>query len=470
MMHAISICLAAATAILAIAATCTNLAAQSQPAAAAFAQTVQRGPGKMIVLDYPAGDKSDPTKLRIAVTYTLWIPDGVKTIRGVIVHQHGAGMTASKEGSTAAYDLQWQALAQKWDCALLGPCYHVLNDGDWGDAGSIYWADPRRGSDQAMQTALKDFAVKTGHPEIAAAPWVLWGHSAGGIWSDVMTTLHPERVVAGYFRSGTYVVFRDRPLQFPPPTITPAGYTVPIMCSAGIREKWITETSQKTYREFRAEKAPIGYAADPKTDHDCGDSRYFAIPYLDACMAMRLPDPGAKDQRLKPVDSSHAWLAPLMGDTAVPAAEFKGKLEDSVWLPNEAVAKAWMQYVKTGAVDDATPPPAPYNARLTPTEKGVELTWNADGDFESGIGGFVILRDGEELAKVPEKPIDSFGWHLFQGKTYHDTPAQPLRQMRYADSTAKPGEKHVYTVININSVGLKSAPSEPATATEGAPK
>jgi len=34
-------------------------------------------------------------ELQIAVTYELWIPDGVKTLRGVIVHQHGAGTTAS---------------------------------------------------------------------------------------------------------------------------------------------------------------------------------------------------------------------------------------------------------------------------------------------------------------------------------------------------------------------------------------
>ena len=86
------------------------------------------GAGQYIKIDYPASTVEG--ELRIAVTYTLWIPDGVKAFRGIIVHQHGAGMTASKEGSTAAYDLHWQALAKKWDCALLGPSYHVLNDGD----------------------------------------------------------------------------------------------------------------------------------------------------------------------------------------------------------------------------------------------------------------------------------------------------------------------------------------------------
>src|ERR1035437_3217214 len=120
-----------------------------------------RGEGQYFKVDYPAS--TNPNELKIAATYTLWIPDGVKTIRGVIVHQHGASITASKEGSTAAYDLHWQALAAKWDCALLGPCYHVLNDGDLGEAGSEYWFDPRRGSDKTFLKALNDLAAKSNH-------------------------------------------------------------------------------------------------------------------------------------------------------------------------------------------------------------------------------------------------------------------------------------------------------------------
>ena len=191
--------------------------------------------GRYVVVDYPVSPA--PGELKVAVTYTLWIPDGVKTLRGIIVHQHGAGITASHEGSTAAYDLQWQALAKKWDCALLGPCYHVLNDGDLGPAGSEYWFDPRAGSEKAFLKALDDFAAKTGHPELAKVPWVLWGHSAGGIWSDVMSTLHPDRIVAVYMRSGSVPVFRNRPVEFPPTTISDAVYGIPMMCNPGLKEK-----------------------------------------------------------------------------------------------------------------------------------------------------------------------------------------------------------------------------------------
>jgi hypothetical protein len=215
-----------------------------------------------------------------------------------------------------------------------------------------------------------------------------------------------------------------------------------------------------TFHEYREHKALIGFAPDPRTGHECGDSRYLAIPYLDACMALRLPDKGSKDQTLRPMPASNVWLAPLFGQEATPAPEYHGALEDSVWLPNESVAKAWMEYVKTGAVSDTTPPPAPMNVKASyQGEEGVEIIWDAEADLESGISGFLVLRDGQELATVPQKPVGPFGRPLFQRMTYHDTPSQPLPEMRYLDASANTSEKHAYTVIAINSVGLKSEPS-----------
>ena len=180
---------------------------------------------------------------------------------------------------------------------------------------------------------------------------------------------------------------------------------------------------------------------------------------------MRLPDKGSQDQTLKPVDMRQAWLVQPGGDTPVPAADYKGKVEEAWWLPNEAVAKAWIEYTKTGAVSDTTPPPTPFNVKVTPNvDRGTEITWDAEADFESGISQFIILRDGTELAKVPEKPVGKFGRPLFQSMTYHDTPDQPLPEMRFLDASAKAGEKHAYTIITVNSVGLKSNPSREASA------
>jgi hypothetical protein len=420
--------------------------------------------GRFLQVEYPAS--TAPHELQVGVTYILWIPDGVTRLRGIIVHQHGAGLNAAAHGALAAYDLHWQALAKKWDCALLGPTYHVLNNAiDTSPGGAQLWFDPGMGSDKAFLKAIGELATKSGHPELNDVPWALWGHSGGGIWSDVMTGLHPERVVAVFLRSGAAAMFRRR--VFPQPKVPAAVYSIPIIANAGVKEEkkdgtigpW--EGSKTMVEEYRAEGGLIAFAPDPRTGHECGDSRYLAIPFFDAVLAMRLPAKGSKDQTLKPADSSKAWLAPLMGGAAQPAAEYKGHPAEAVWLPNETVARAWMEYVKTGSIGDSTPPPSPSNVQAASTQSGTEITWTAEADFESGIGGFIIMRDGKELVRLPEKPpANSYGRPLFQAMSYHDTPEPPVPEMRYLDTSAnKAGEKHRYAVVTVNSAGLASKPT-----------
>jgi hypothetical protein len=153
----------------------------------------------------------------------------------------------------------------------------------------------------------------------------------------VITTLHPDRVIAVGMRSGS-ALNPDEPDKRTE--------------AEKMKGPWLGNIA--TFKEHRAKGGLIGFVPDPRTGHECGDSRYLAIPFLDACLAMRLPDKASKDQTLKPMDTSKAWLAPFLGDEAKPTAGFKGNAEEAVWLPNEAVAKAWIEYVKTGATSDTT--------------------------------------------------------------------------------------------------------------------
>ena len=50
---------------------------------------------------------AEPGGLRYPVIHTAWIPPGVKTLRGVIVHQHGCGEGSCRSGLTGAFDLHW---------------------------------------------------------------------------------------------------------------------------------------------------------------------------------------------------------------------------------------------------------------------------------------------------------------------------------------------------------------------------
>ena len=422
-----------------------------------------RSSGKYYTVEYSPSGKSG--ELQIPVTYTLWVPGEAKTIRGVILHQHGAGILASEQGAAAATDLHWQALAKKWDCALLGSSYHVSNDAtDLTPGGSELWFDPRHGSDQVFQNALDKFAKQTNHPEIAKVPWVLWGHSGGGIWSDVMSCLHPERIVAIWLRSGSAISFLNKP-EFHQPEIPKAVYQIPIMGNAGVKEqgRGAYDGTLAKFHEYRAKGAPIGFAPDPRTGHECGDARYLAIPYLDACMALRLPDKNSSDQTLKPINMDEAWFGSLTDSVAVPANEFTGDPVDAVWLPNQKVARYWEEYIKTGEVSDDTPPPSPTNVQLSDQgDLGTKITWNAEADFESGIRSFVILRNGKELAQVPKNPYGEYGRPLFQSMSYGDTPRpdMPQSKMIYVDNSSINGLNQKYSVLSVNGVGLKSEPSK----------
>jgi hypothetical protein len=422
--------------------------------------TPSSGAGRYLQLVYPPSTTKG--ELQLGAVYTLWIPDDIKTVRAVIVHQHGASIPAAQAGATSAYDLHWQALAKKWNCVLLGPSYRVLNDAiDLTPGGAELWFDPRQGSDLVFLRALDEFATKSGHAEIATVPWCLWGHSGGGIWANVMSILHPERVVAAFLRSGTAVMFRSRQ-EFIQPEVPPAIYEIPTMVNFGVGERgnrpW--EGSIATFQEYRAQGAPIGFAPDPRTGHFCGDSRYLAIPFFDACLQMRLTE---WSKILRPVDLSSAWLATPFGDTAMPAAEFKGDPSKAAWLPNGATAKIWMDYVRTGTVGNAGVPPAPVNVRAhADPDHGTEITWDAEADIVAGLGGFIVLRDGTGIARLPTQPPESvYGRPLFQGLSYHDTPSAPLAQMRYVDMSAQVGAKHVYTVIALSSAAVPSMPSLP---------
>ena len=70
-----------------------------------------------------------------------------------------------------------------------------------------------------------------------------------------------------------------------------------------------------------------------------------------------------------------------------------------------------MHYVEDTAIPDKTPPPAPTDLSV----EGNKLTWNAKADFETGIAHFIVIRDGEEIATVPENAKNPHGRPVFQG-------------------------------------------------------
>ena len=348
-------------------------------------------------------------------------------------------------------------MARKWDCALLGPSYHQRDQDNCG-----FWADPQQGSDRVFQRALAEFGAASAHPELAAVPWVLWGHSGGGNWAGDMLLLHPERVIAAWLRSGAPRLSSNA-LARANLTLSPSALAVPVMCNPGIKERegrfsgaW--KSAVTFFHDFRAQGGLVGLAVDPRSEHDCGASRYLAIPWIDACLSARLPKRiGAP---LRPMPTNSAWLASWPGNSAQPAAHFSNDPTQAVWLPNERIAKAWAEYVQEAKVSDSTPPPPPFNLEARSLHGAIELSWDAEADLESGLAGFVIERDGEEIARVPAGLGGKSANAPFQRVSFHDTPESPIPAMSFTDTGVQPGAKHHYRVIALNTAGLKSKPSK----------
>lgn len=408
----------------------------------------------------------DEGELRFAVQYTVWIPPGVETLRGLIVHQHGCGVGSCRSGFTGAFDLHWQALAEKHDCALFSAVYEQPAEADCG-----LWCDPRNGSDQTFQRSLTDLGRLAGHPELATVPWALWGHSGGGTWAGTMLFLHPDRVAAAWLRSGCPLI-KPSP-QRPDRAAIPAPtkrLDAPVMLNLGTEEGFtvaegrfasVWPRCREVFVALRNQSTPVGVSIDPLTAHQCGNQRYLAIPWFDACLTKRLPEtPG---DSMKQCANEPHWLARLPDQDSpkelniYPSSSYEGDFRDAVWLPTEAVARAWVKYGNGEEIADSSPPPAPSELRV----EGARLKWNAAADLQSGLAYFVVSRDGERVATVPEKPTNPYGRPIAQGLLYSDTPDMPLKEFSFelpADNISVPSE---YTVHAVNTVGLHSEPSKP---------
>ncbi len=412
----------------------------------------------LFTVRYPAGTNAD--ELAVEAAFHLWLPPKVtedgKNVRAIIVHQHGCGEGAERSGETAALDLQWRALAAKHDAALLSPHYSA------GSKPCRDWCDPRKGSASTFRRALIDLGKRTRHPEIAQAPWCLWGHSGGGYWASLMLAELPERIVAVWCRSGAAPMWAKEtgPVNFPA-----AAYGVPVVLNPGLKERgdarfngaW--EGTFKFFEEFRAKGAPVAFAPDPLSSHDCRNSRLLAIPFFDACLQARLSYDG---HTLRGTQIESGFLGDWQtGETR----NWRKGTNALSWLPNDAVARAFKEYVKTGLVrDDSRPRQSATVTRAVRVANGVLLEWTARADMQSGIKQFAIYRDRKRIALVPEKTEEKNGFTQFQGLSYHDTPSPVIPRMEFVDTNAPSAGEPAYAVAIISGAGVEGSPGKAVKA------
>ena len=141
-------------------------------------------------------DDSVPPGANFAIAqFRFWAPPGAGRIRAVAVLVPGS----NGDGRAMAEDSTWQAFAVRNHVALIA-CRFTDKPHDQGFIEE--YVDVSKGSGQALLDAIGRFADRAKHPELATAPLLLWGMSAGGEFNYEFVAWKPERVAAFIVNKG----------------------------------------------------------------------------------------------------------------------------------------------------------------------------------------------------------------------------------------------------------------------------
>ena len=366
--------------------------------------------------------------------YGVYVPAGAKRIQGVLILQHGCGM--EQFGLTRHYDLQYQAFARKWNLAVIETAIH-------GTCG--LWGYPDKGSAEGLFKVLAKVAAKTHRDEITIAPWLLWGHSAGGFWTLGMLRDYPEKIIAAVCYSAAW----DPGYEY-----NSVAAEVPLLMrhagkDDGDASTKCPETAIHTFSSLRAKGAPVAIVYNRGQNHNLSYLRTMAIPFWEAALSQRLGAAG-----LKPLDPARTWLGDTTSFEIFKESGYAGDKSAMVRLPDEASAKAWKEFATTNVVVDKTAPSAPYDVTVRQNGDVLEISWKADADVESGIACFNIYRDGVPVGRVPE--AGEYQSYNFNGDNTYPVPA-PAMKYRLLETPAKAIRIGVEAT---NRDGLKSSITE----------
>ena len=269
------------------------------------------------------------------VKFDLWIPESVKSARGIVVISgHGSG--------EALYEhAELRKIARELHLALFKFNGNPMQRGFW----------PR----SLLYDRLKDFGARSQHPELANAPLFLYGHSNGTGFSAIFPATEGARVWAWVsMRPGTtYQVYQ------------PGAAQVPGMVIFGEDDDFFARPSKEQNMAVveamrKKHDALWHYAVEPKTGHAPGDKTWpLVFSFLRHSFAARVPaDADATKGPVKlneiKAESGHLgqnWKATTAGYQTLPIApfrEFTGDPSTASWLLNASFAADWQTFQRDG--------------------------------------------------------------------------------------------------------------------------
>ncbi len=265
--------------------------------------------------------------------FRLWHPQGIETIRAVLVLAPGS----NGDGRNQVMDPTWEAFAVEHGLALVGVRLRDAQPGIFEQ-----YVDVGRGSGDAFLGAMTNFAAESGHPELATAPFLLWGMSAGGEFNYEMALWKPERVVAFIVnKGGIYWHALGSPEARAVPGIFFAGGT-DLDSRIG--------TIFGLFALNRRGGAIWSFSVEPCTGHSVGKSQELSMMFYEDMLAARLNGAGTNPDGtplLNTLTESSGLIGSISDFTVEPAGERVNTSLTTSWLPNERIARGW-QAIATG--------------------------------------------------------------------------------------------------------------------------
>jgi poly(3-hydroxybutyrate) depolymerase len=254
--------------------------------------------------------------------FRLWLPDTPGPVRALVLLVPGS----NGDGRGQVDDPFWQAFATERRLALVGCRF---TDKAHDQMFLEEYVDVSRGSGQALLDALGALAARSGHPEIATSPMLLWGMSAGGEFNYEFTAWKPERVIAFVVNKGNVYYTALAPA---------AARQVPGILFTGETDlAFRINAVNGLFAINRRAGALWAYAMEPGVGHAVAHSREYAVVLFDEMLKARLSDEG----RLRPLDPKAGVYGDATANTVQPASEDPPRNYPVSWLPSPRVARAW---------------------------------------------------------------------------------------------------------------------------------
>jgi len=259
--------------------------------------------------------------------FRLWVPRDAGKLRAVLVLVPGS----NGDGRSMADDSTWQSFATRNKLAIVA-CR--ITDKPHEQSFIEHYVNVSQGSGQALLDGLAHLAARAQHPEIASAPLLFWGMSAGGEFNYEFAAWKPERVVAFIVNKGGiyYTALTSR-----------ATREVPAMLFIGGKDlESRVNTITGLFAVNRRGGALWALAEEPGAAHIVGRSRDMSIIFFDDVLPLRL---GESSAALKPLAEAAGFLGDFKSKLTRAGADSATPNYPTAWLPTARVAKAWQAMV-----------------------------------------------------------------------------------------------------------------------------